>query len=79
MRSLFPLVREAVDSILPAESVRWISFSHFEADECGSLNEWQTIEPNATAACSFVGKVVSVDDMQQPSAPPGHLRMEKFF
>lgn len=63
MRSLFPLVREAVDSILPAESVRWISFSHFEADECGSLNEWQTIAPNATAACSFVGKVVSVDDM----------------
>lgn len=63
MRSLFPFVREAVDSILPAESVRWISFSHFEADECGSLNEWQTIAPNATAACSFVGKVVSVDDM----------------
>lgn len=63
MRSLFPFVREAVDSILPAESIRWISFSHFEADECGSLNEWQTIAPNATAACSFVGKVVSVDDM----------------
>lgn len=63
MRSLFPLVREAVDSILPAESLRWISFSHFEADECGSLTQWQTIAPNATAACSFVAKVVSVDDM----------------
>lgn len=63
MRGLFPIVREAVNSLVPAESVRWISFSHFEADECGSLNEWQSIAPEATAVCSFVGKVVSIDDM----------------
>ena len=39
-RRLFPLVSEAVRNVLPPERLRWISFSHFEADECGSLNEW---------------------------------------
>jgi Uncharacterized flavoproteins len=62
MRALFPFVREAVAKIIPPESIRWISFSHFEADECGALNEWLQIAPNAEAVCSFVGKVVSIDD-----------------
>ena len=38
-RKLFPLVREAVSHLIPAERLRYIGFSHFEADECGSLNE----------------------------------------
>ena len=44
-------------------SIRWIGFSHFEADECGALREWQEIAPDAMAICSFVSKVVSVDDV----------------
>jgi flavorubredoxin len=40
-----------------------IGFSHFEADECGALRKWQKIAPNAAAICSFVSKVVSVDDV----------------
>jgi flavorubredoxin len=62
MRSLFPLVRDAVASLIDPATLRWVGFSHFEADECGSLNEWQEIAPQATAVCSFIGKVVSVDD-----------------
>lgn len=62
MKALFPLVKEAVESLISLESLKWISFSHFEADECGSLPEWQAIAPEATAITSFVGKVVSVDD-----------------
>ncbi|HEV7643413.1 MAG TPA: hypothetical protein VGO50_05655 [Pyrinomonadaceae bacterium] len=62
MKALFPTVREAVAKLIPVETLKWISFSHFEADECGSLPEWQQIAPEATAVCSFVGKVVSVDD-----------------
>src|SRR5262245_9175345 len=62
MKALFPIVREAVASLIPVESLKWISFSHFEADECGSLPEWQAIAPEATPITSFVGKVVSVDD-----------------
>lgn len=63
MKGLFPTVREAVARLLDPARIRWIGFSHFEADECGSLAEWQSVAPHATAVCSFVGKVVSVDDV----------------
>jgi flavorubredoxin len=62
MRGIFPEVREAVAKIINPADLRHISFSHFEADECGALNEWLAIAPNATAACSFVGAEVSVND-----------------
>ena len=63
MKSLFPVVRDAVATLLDPGTLRWIGFSHFEADECGALTEWQTLAPSATAVCSFVAKVVSVDDV----------------
>jgi flavorubredoxin len=63
MRGLFPDVRDAVATLLDPAAIQWIGFSHFEADECGSLNEWQTLAPSATAVCSFVAKMVSVDDV----------------
>lgn len=62
-RRLFPLVREAVDHILPAERLRWISFSHFEADECGSLNDWLAIAPAAQPLCSTIAAMVSITDI----------------
>jgi flavorubredoxin len=62
MKALFPAVRDAVAKVIDPTTLRWVSFSHFEADECGSLNEWLTIAPRAQAACSLVGAVVSVDD-----------------
>ena len=63
MKRLFPAVRDAVLTLLTPTTIRWIGFSHFEADECGALTEWQTLAPAATAVCSFVAKVVSVDDV----------------
>lgn len=63
MRGLFPSVKEAVARLIDPTTLRWIAFSHFEADECGSLREWQTLAPEACALCSLVGKVVSVDDV----------------
>ena len=62
MRGIFPIVREAVATLIDPAKLRHISFSHFEADECGSLNEWLAIAPNAEAVCSFVGANVSVND-----------------
>ena len=62
LRSLFPAVREAVGRLIDLPSLRWISFSHFEADECGSLNEWLELAPRCEPACSLVGALVSVDD-----------------
>jgi len=61
-RALFPAVREAVASLIDLRTLRWIGFSHFEADECGSLPEWQQVAPQSDAVCSMVGKLVSVDD-----------------
>jgi flavorubredoxin len=62
MRVLFPAVRDAVATIMDPSTIRWISFSHFEADECGSLNEWLQIAPAAQPVCSMVGALVSVND-----------------
>jgi flavorubredoxin len=78
MKVLFPAVREAVATLIDPAKLRWIGFSHFEADECGSLNEWQEIAPNATPVCSFVGKIVSVDDFAPKNPAKGMADGETF-
>ena len=62
LRALFPQVKEAVASLIEPASLRWIGFSHFEADECGTLNEWLDVAPEAQAVCSVTGAMVSVND-----------------
>jgi flavorubredoxin len=62
MKSLFPSVLESVSSLIDPSTLRWIGFSHFEADECGSLNEWLQIAPAAQPVCSMVGALVSIND-----------------
>lgn len=61
-KALFPAVHAAVAQLIDPTTLRYIGFSHFEADECGSLNEWLQLAPNAEALCSFVGAIVSVND-----------------
>jgi flavorubredoxin len=62
MRQIFPLVREAVSRVIDPASLRYVSFSHYEPDECGSLNEWLALAPRAEAVCSVVGAMVFVND-----------------
>jgi flavorubredoxin len=62
MRKIFPLVREAIDHVMPVEKLRHLSFSHFEADECGALNEFLALAPQAVPLCSRVGALTSVAD-----------------
>lgn len=62
-RKMFPFVREAVASVLPVEKLRYISFSHVEADECGSLNEWLGAAPQAVPLCGTVAAMVSINDL----------------
>lgn len=62
MKSLFPAVLEAVGKLVDPKCIRWIGFSHFEADECGSLNEWLQIAPAAQPVCSMIGALVSIND-----------------
>jgi flavorubredoxin len=62
MKQMFPLVREAVSRIVDPASLRYVGFSHYEPDECGSLNEWLTLAPRAEAVCSTPGAIVFVND-----------------
>jgi flavorubredoxin len=62
-RRLFPYVREAVDGIIPAASLRYVGLSHVEADECGALNEWLTVAPHAQAVCGRIAAMTSINDM----------------
>lgn len=71
-RSLFPLVSEAVRSIVPLEQLRWISFGHVEADECGAMNLWLAAAPNAQIFFNELGCDVSVRDLAD--RPPRALK-----
>ncbi|MDP8991975.1 MAG: MBL fold metallo-hydrolase [Actinomycetota bacterium] len=62
-RQLFPLVSEAAGRVLPVERLRWITFGHVEADECGSMNQWLAAAPGAEVAHGAVGCMVSINDM----------------
>lgn len=62
-RRMFPLVHEAIAAIMPPEQLRYVGFSHFEADECGSLNEFLAIAPEAEPVCGQVSAMVSVNDV----------------
>lgn len=62
-KRLFPLIREQIESVLPLSSLRYIAFSHFEADECGSLPEFLGAAPESRPVCSEIAALVSVRDL----------------
>jgi flavorubredoxin len=62
-RRAFPLVAEAIRHVLPPERLRYLGLSHFEADECGALNEMLAIAPRAVPLCGRIAAMVSVDDV----------------
>ena len=62
-RGMFPLVAEAVATVLPVESLRWISFSHVESDECGAMNMWLAAAPESTVAFGALGCDISLNDL----------------
>jgi flavorubredoxin len=63
MRGIFPLVSAAVARIVPVKSLRWISFGHVEADECGAMNSWLAAAPQAQVAHGMVACMVSLNDL----------------
>jgi flavorubredoxin len=62
LKLMFPLLVDAVKTLIDPAQIRWIGFSHFEVDECGALNDWLQIAPNAKAVCSEVGALVNMTD-----------------
>lgn len=62
-RGLFPAVSTAIEQIIPVSSLRYISFCHFEADECGALNEFLTAAPDAQVLCGQIAAMTSIEDI----------------
>src|SRR5687767_3098812 len=62
-RQLFGLVGPAIERVLPLERLRWISFGHYESDECGAMNSVLAAAPNAEVAFNALGCMVSIGDM----------------
>jgi flavorubredoxin len=62
LKAMFPALREAVATLIDPAKLRHIAWSHFESDECGALNDWLQLAPQAQPVCTLVGKLVSVDD-----------------
>ena len=76
LRQMFPLVSEALARSHQRRRLRWITFGHVEADECGSMNNWLAAAPNATVAHTAIGCMVSVNDLaDRPPRPlePGEV------
>jgi flavorubredoxin len=62
-RAMFPLVSEAIATVTSLDRLRWITFGHVEADECGSMNEFLAAAPNAEVAHGTLGCLVSLNDL----------------
>jgi flavorubredoxin len=77
-RGMFPLVSAAVATLMPIERLRWISFGHVEADECGAMNQWLAAAPRAQVVFNPLGCEVSLDDLadRPPRALPEGERLD---
>jgi flavorubredoxin len=62
LRRMFPWVSEAIATVMPVERLEYLGFSHFEADECGALNQFLAVAPQAVTVCGQVAALVSVND-----------------
>lgn len=72
-RGMFDAVRDAVATVIPPESLRYVGYSHLEADECGSLNAWLAVAPRAEALCSAIGaQVFLMDSADRPARGLAH-------
>jgi len=81
LKHLFPATRAAIETVLSVDSLRYVAFSHFEADECGALNDFLAAAPKAEAVCSRVGAMTSVGDIAdrppRPMADGEELKLGK--
>ena len=62
-RGMFPVVTAAIETVRPVADLRWITFGHLEADECGAMNNFLAAAPNATVAHGGMGCMVSLNDL----------------
>ena len=72
MRKLFPLVREAVAAVLTPEKLRYLAFSHMEPDECGAVDPWLALAPQAQPVCGRIGAMIGQDLADRPPRGLAH-------
>lgn len=65
-RGLFPRTREAIETVIPATRLRHIGFSHFESDECGALNQFLAVAPQAAPLCGSINAMINADSFDRP-------------
>lgn len=65
-RAMFPLVREAMAHVLAPAKLRWVAFSHYEDDECGSANLWLAAAPQAQPLCGQIAAMVQGSAFDRP-------------
>ena len=70
LRALFPLVSDAIARIVPIEELRWITFGHIEADECGAMNQFLAVAPKAQVAHGAMACMVQVNDLADRAPRP---------
>jgi flavorubredoxin len=66
-----------VATLIDPASLRWISWSHFEVDECGALNEWLAAAPNALPVCGELGAMINIGDFS--NRPPRALKPDEIL
>lgn len=66
-KRMFPLVQEAISKVLAPDDLRFIGFSHYESDECGSLNEFLNLAPNALPLCGRINAMINGDCFDRPA------------
>jgi flavorubredoxin len=62
-RNMFASIAAAVERVIPLSRLRYLSFGHVEADECGSLNQWQAAAPNSETVHGQLACMVSLNDL----------------
>ena len=62
-RHMFPLIHSAISGVIAPERLRWVTFGHYEADECGAMNEWLAVASRAEVAQGQTGCMISLNDM----------------
>jgi len=70
MKALFPLVHAALSTVIDAKKLRWVTFGHYEADECGAMNDWLAVAPQATVAHGAIGVMTSINDQADRAPRP---------
>src|SRR5690349_11860311 len=62
-RSTFSDVAAAIARVMPLDRLRWITFGHYESDECGAMNEFLAAAPQAQIAHGNTACRVSLYDV----------------